>query len=107
MRHVLQWDAKFTDSNQQFLIKKVDTDVFQFLNSTGDRAMTLRSDGSIYMDQDLTAEATRFTLQATTNTVNMPIKGYTYLLRNKSNGQVLSNGESRASAAVLCTEDKL
>ena len=37
---VLQWDAKFTDSNQQFLIKKVDTDVFQFLNSTGDRAMT-------------------------------------------------------------------
>lgn len=102
---VLQWDAKFTDSNQQFLIKKVDTDVFQFLNSTGDRAMTLRSDGSIYMDQDLTAEATHFTLQATTNTVNMPIKGYTYLLRNKSNGQVLSNGESRASAAVLCTED--
>ena len=102
--HVLQWDAKFTDSNQQFLIKKVDENEFQFLNTTADRAMTLRTDGSIYMDQNLTAANTYFTLQATDKTVNRPIKGYTYLLRNQKTGWVLSNNESRTSAALLCTE---
>lgn len=52
---VLQWDAKFTDTNQQFLIKEVGTDEFQFLNTDGTRVMTRRDNGDIYMDEDLTA----------------------------------------------------
>lgn len=80
---VLQWDAKFTDANQQFLIKEVGTDEFQFLNTNGTRVMTRRDNGDIYMDEDLTAANSYFTLQATDKVINTPIKGYTYLLRNK------------------------
>ena len=102
---LLQWDAKFTDSNQQFLIKAVGDDEFQFLNAAGNRAMTVHTDGSIYMDEDLTAANSYFTLQATDLKVNKPVKGYTYLLRNKKTGWVLSNKESRTSAALIYTEE--
>lgn len=102
--HVLQWDAKFTDTNQQFLIKEVGTDEFQFLNTNGTRVMTRRDNGDIYMDEDLTAANSYFTLQATDKVINTPIKGYTYLLRNKKTGWVLSNNESRNSTDPICTE---
>ena len=101
---VLQWDAKFTDTNQQFLIKEVGTDEFQFLNTDGTRVMTRRDNGDIYMDEDLTAANSYFTLQATDKVINTPIKGYTYLLRNKNTGWVLSNNESRNSTAPIYTE---
>ena len=101
---LLQWDPKFTSSNQQFVIKQVSEGVFQFLNVAGNRAMTLRADGTIYMDEDLDAANSHFTLQATTNKVDKIIKGYTYLLRSKNTGWVLSNLESRKSAALLFTE---
>lgn len=102
---LLQWDAKFTDSNQQFLIKAVNDDEFQFMNIAGNRVMTLRADGSIYMDEDLTAANSYFTLQATDKKITQPIKGYTYLLRNQKTGKVLSNAESRTSAALIYAED--
>ena len=101
---VLQWDAKFTDTNQQFLIKEVGTDEFQFLNTDGTRVMTRRDNGDIYMDEDLTAASSYFTLQATDKVINTPIKGYTYLLRNKNTGWVLSNNESRNSTDPIYTE---
>lgn len=103
--HVLQWESKFfTDANQQFLIKEVGTDEFQFLNTDGTRVMTRRDNGDIYMDEDLTAASSHFTLQATDKVINTPIKGYTYLLRNKNTGWVLSNNESRNSEALIYTE---
>ena len=100
---VLQWNAKFSDSNQQFLIKAVGENDFQFYNTAGDRVMTLRADGTVFMETDKNAENTHFTLQATDKKVNRPIVGYAYLLRNKKTGWVLTNNESRKEGELLRT----
>ena len=62
--HLLQWNADASNKNQQYIIKAVDgqTDVYQFFNSSSDRVMTAHEDGSLYMDQDLTAATTYFLL---------------------------------------------
>lgn len=101
-----KWDAKdFTDANQQFLIKEVGTDEFQFLNTSGTRVMTRRDSSDIYMRTRTSPRpSSYFTLQATDKVINTPIEGYTYLLRNKKTGWVLSNNESRNSTDPICTE---
>ena len=103
---LLQWDGNPTNANQQFLVKEVDglDDVYQFLNKDADRVMTVRDDGTIYMDQDLTAANSYFRLDLTENTVKVPIPHQSYVFTNKSNGQVLTNRQSTTSAALLYTE---
>ncbi len=101
--HLLQWNNETTNSNQQFVVKVVnaETGLVQFLNSGGDRAMTIRDDGSLYMDADISSSATYFLMQATDKTVSKPISGLTYIFRHQLTGGVLDNGESTALAATL------
>ncbi len=101
--HVLQWDGDATNDNQQFCIKAVDglDDVYQILNVSEDRALTVREDGSLYMDQDLTAANSYFKFTETSRTVTTPVAELTYIFKNKSTGNVLTNRSSRASAALI------
>ena len=107
--HLLQWTADASNKNQQYVIKAVDgqEDVYQFFNTASDRVMTARADGSIYMDQDLTSEASYFRLEQTSKTVNKPIANSTYLFYSKKNGEVLSTlGKKELTAPVMTEEYK-
>ncbi len=102
--HVLQWDGNPANANQQFCIKSVEglDDVYQILNVAEDRALTVREDGSLYMDQSLTSESTyfKFSTEAQT-TVTTPVPMLTYIFKNKSTGNVLTNRDSRTQAALI------
>lgn len=107
--HLLQWTADASNKNQQYVIKAVDgqEDVYQFFNNASDRVMTARADGSIYMDQDLSSEASYFRLEQTSKTVNKPIANSTYLFYSKKNGEVLSTlGKKELTAPVMTEEYK-
>ena len=101
--HVLQWDGDATNANQQFCIKAVEglDDVYQILNVAEDRALTAREDGSLYMDQDLTAANSYFKFAATSRTVTTPVAELTYIFKNKSTGNVLTNRGSRTQGALI------
>ena len=103
---LLQWDGNPTNANQQFLVKEADglDGVYQFFNKDADRVMTVRDDGTIYMDQDLTADNSYFRLEATTTAAKVPIPHQSYIFKNQSSGQVLTNRQSTTSAALLYTE---
>lgn len=105
--HLLQWNADAANNNQQYIIKAVDgkSDVYQFFNSSSDRVMTAREDGSIYMDQDLSTAASYFRLEETEKTINKPIANATYLFYSKKNGEVLGTNGSKTSAAPIVTEE--
>lgn len=108
---LLQWDCDQTNENQIFLIKAVEgmEDTFQFFyGQTGERVMTAREDGSLYMDTDLGAAASHFKLKATGKTMSLsrPISGFTYIITNVQNGQVLSNRGNGASEAYVYTESR-
>ncbi len=102
---LLQWTSEINNSNQQFLVKAVQTeaDVYQFFNADASRVMTLREDGTIYMDENLSAVSSHFMLQATSKVINYPVKGITYLFRQKSTGRLLTNNESEVQGEVLRT----
>lgn len=102
---LLQWNVETPNANQQFLIKAVGgkTDVYQLFNADESRVMTAHADGTLYMDQDAYSENTYFKFQATGTTLSTPLIGGTYLFKNKSNGLILSNLDSRTSAASLYT----
>ncbi len=100
---LLQWTSDATNENQQFTVKTIDaeTDLVQFLTDDGSRVMTLRDDGSVYMDENLTAANSYFCMQATTNTYDSPVKGQTYIIRSKKTGLVLDNMKSSKSSAYI------
>ncbi len=100
---LLQWTGNATNENQQFTIKTVDaaTDLVQFLTADGTRAMTLCADGTVRMDNDLTAANSYFRLQATTNTYNAPVQGQTYIIRHKKTGRVLDNMKSNTRGTLI------
>ena len=107
--HVLQWNADATNTNQQFVIKQVSgqEDVYQFYNSSTDRVLNVREDGSIYMDQDIASASSYFRFEETGKTINSPISNLTYLFYSKKNGEVLStNGRKEQSAPIVTEEYK-
>lgn len=105
---LLQWTYEPENVNQQFLIKAVDgeTDVYQFLNISGSRAVTAYENGTLWMGTDLTADATKFRIEDTgRGSAVTPVLGATYLFKSKNFDGVLSNGGSTTSnAAIVCEE---
>lgn len=106
---VLQWECEPTNENQQFLIQEVDgeEDVYRLLYATSsDRTLTVREDGTIYMDEDLEAANTTFRFVATGQTaeIKQPYVGLTYTLTNVKNGGVLSTKGETANNSRLYTE---
>ena len=104
--HLLQWDGDPTNSNQQFMIQEVEgmEGVYQFFTSSLDRVLTVREDGSLYMDQNIKDKNTYFRLESTGKLATTLIPHQTYVFKNKNNGQVLSNKGSNGKAALLYTE---
>lgn len=104
--HLLQWEGDPTNANQQFLIQKVEglEGVYQILSSGSDRVLTVREDGTIYMDQNKKDKNTYFRFESTDKVATSLIPHQTYVFKNKSNDQVLSNKGSNEKAALLYTE---
>ena len=65
--HLLQWEGDPTNANQQFLIQEVEglEGVYQILSSGADRVLTVREDGTIYMDQNKKDKNTYFRFEST------------------------------------------
>ena len=104
--HLLQWEGDPTNANQQFLIQEVEglEGVYQILSSGSDRVLTVREDGTIYMDQNKKDKNTYFRFESTDKVATSLIPHQTYVFKNKSNDQVLSNKGSNEKAALLYTE---
>ncbi len=101
---LLQWDADSNNENQQFLFKAVEgqEDVYQLLcNSNNSRVMTVRSDGSIYMDTDASSENTYFRFVDTGRTITVPIVNNSYLITSKSYNLALTTRGNNTKDARL------
>ncbi len=90
---LLQWEMTGSD-NQQFYVKTVDgTDgeVQLLCNADRTQAVTAQADGSLLLQKDLTAEATRFRLDNLGKSQNGPIPGKYYVITDVATGKALNN----------------
>lgn len=92
---LLQWEMTGSD-NQKFYVKTVDgTDgeVQLLCNADRTKAVTAQADGSLLLQTDLTAEATRFRLEnlGKSQPQNAPVPGKYYVITNVATGKALNN----------------
>lgn len=84
--HLLQWEGDPTNANQQFLIQEVEglEGVYQILSSGSDRVLTVREDGTIYMDQNKKDKNTYFRFESTDKVTTSLIPHQTYVFKTRA-----------------------
>ena len=108
---LLQWDADFSSDNQKFTIHSpgIAGSAMQFLMySDNSRVMTVHSDSTLWMDQDLSNTDTYFQLEQVKGVTDItkPFAYVTYQIISKKFGTVLSNRKSKDNDALIYSDVK-
>lgn len=107
---LLQWHFEPKNVNQQILIQAVEglDNTYRLLNaSSALKAVTAQADGTLKMQDNLSSEATHFSLEKlhSSVTVTKPIQNMFYVLTNVETGRVVSTKQNGENNAPLYVED--